>query len=114
MKTAYVYIMANASRTMYVGVTTNLERRVWEHKTRYLPESFTAKYDITRLVHIEEYANLDDAIAREKALKGKSRAKKISLIEAENPRWNDLAWDWFDEADIAADRARHMVERVVG
>ena len=114
MKTAYVYIMANASRTTYIGITTNLERRVWEHKTHYHPGSFTAQYDLTRLVHIEEYAHLDDAIGREKALKGKGRAKKVALIEAGNPRWNDLAWDWFEEADIAADRTRHLVERATG
>jgi putative endonuclease len=110
VKTAYVYIMANPSRTTYIGVTSDLEGRVWDHKTHAYPTSFTAKYDITRLVYVEEHANLDDAIGREKALKGKSRAKKTRLIETENPRWNDLAWDWFDEADIQADRARHVAE----
>lgn len=114
MKTAYVYIMASASRTTYIGVTTDLERRVWEHKTHVLPGSFTAQYEITRLVHIEEYAHIDDAIAREKALKAKSRAKKVALIEAANPRWNDLAWSWFEEANLSADRDRHRAERRVG
>jgi putative endonuclease len=114
MKAAYVYIMANASRTTYIGVTSDLEGRVWEHKTHAYPDSFTAKYDITRLVYVEEHASFDDAIGREKSLKGKTRAKKVALIETENPRWNDLAWDWFDEADIAADRARHAAEHRTG
>ena len=77
-------------------MTNDLERRVWEHKTQFVAGSFTSMYDVTRLVYIEEYPRFDDAIAREKQLKGKSRAKKVALIESKNPRWNDLAWGWFD------------------
>ena len=93
----YVYIMANRTRTMYVGVTNDLERRVWEHKTGYLPDAFTTKYKLTKLVYIAEFARMDDAIAWEKALKGKTRAKKMGLVEERNPRWNDLAWDWYPD-----------------
>ncbi len=96
MKNGYVYIMANNSRTTYVGVTSDLERRVWEHKTHAV-EGFTSRYRLTRLVYIAEFSRTDDAIAWEKALKGKTRAKKVALIEEINPRWNDLAWNWYGE-----------------
>jgi predicted GIY-YIG superfamily endonuclease len=99
VKAGYVYIMASASRTLYTGVTSNLERRVWEHKTHAF-EGFSAKYRTTRLVYIAEFSRMDDAIAWEKAIKGKSRAKKIALIEEANPKWNDLAWNWFDQAAV--------------
>ena len=93
----YVYIMANRTRTMYTGVTNDLERRVWEHKHKDDPRSFTAQHGLTRLVFFAEFAHFDDAIAYEKFVKGKSRAWKIGLVEEQNPRWNDLAWDWFPE-----------------
>lgn len=96
MNAGYVYIMASFTRTIYVGVTSDLERRVWEHKTHFT-EGFTKKYNTTKLVYIAEFARIDDAIAWEKALKGKTRAKKIPLIEERNPRWNDLAWNWYGE-----------------
>jgi len=96
VKDAYVYIMANDHRTIYVGVTTDLERRVWEHKTHFR-DGFTRRYGLTKLVYIAEFSSIEDAIAWEKSLKGKARAKKIAAIEAQNPRWNDLAWNWFDE-----------------
>jgi putative endonuclease len=90
MKAGYVYIMASSTRTIYVGVTSDLERRVWEHKTHYT-EGFTKRHNITKLVYIAEFARIDDAIAWEKALKGRTRAKKLGLIAEWNPRWNDLA-----------------------
>ncbi len=93
-----VYIMASKSRTLYTGVTNNLERRVYEHKHKLMP-GFTAKYNITRLVHYEVTNDIRDAIAREKQIKGWLRAKKIALIEAENPNWRDLSEDWLDERD---------------
>ncbi len=99
MKTGYVSIVASATRTLYTGVTSNLERRVWEHKTHAF-EGFSTKYRTTRLVYIAEFSRIDDAIAWEKALKGKSRAEKITLIEAANPKWNDLAWNWFDQSAV--------------
>lgn len=89
----YVYIVANASRTLYVGVTNDLERRIWEHRNKTLG-GFTAKYDVSRLVWFEWHTQVDQAIAREKQIKGWGRAKKVSLIESENPKWWDLSRDW--------------------
>ncbi|MBM3131288.1 MAG: GIY-YIG nuclease family protein [Chloroflexi bacterium] len=93
MKQYYVYIMANRTRMLYTGVTNNLERRVYEHKNRIIP-GFTSRYNITRLVYQEVYTDIRDAIAREKQIKGWLRAKKIALIEAVNPKWNDLSEEW--------------------
>ncbi len=94
-----VYVMANAQRTIYSGVTSDLERRVWEHKN-HIHEGFTKRYNLTKLVYIAEFSAIDDAINWEKALKKTSRDKKIALIDEQNPRWNDLAWNWFDETMI--------------
>jgi putative endonuclease len=90
MKSYYVYIMTNKSRTLYTGVTNDLERRVYEHKNK-LVEGFTKKYNITQLVYWEEYGDIREAIAREKQIKGWLRAKKIALIESINPDWKDLS-----------------------
>jgi putative endonuclease len=86
----YVYIMTNPSRTLYVGVTNDLERRVNQHRLKEIP-GFTAKYNITQLVYYEETSDILVAIAREKTIKGWLRAKKIGLIESANPRWQDLS-----------------------
>ena len=86
----FVYIMTNYSQTLYVGVTNDLERRVWEHKSK-LVEGFTKRYNVTRLVYAEESGEIEDAIAREKEIKGWRRAKKIALIKASNPLWEDLS-----------------------
>jgi len=96
MTNYYVYVMTNAHRTTYIGVTNDLERRVWEHKN-HLNEGFTKRYNCTKLVHLEEYASISDAIAREKQLKSWVRDKKLQLIGERNPRWNDLAWNWTDQ-----------------
>jgi len=93
-KSYYVYIMTNRSKTLYTGVTNNLERRVFEHKYKLIP-GFTKKYNITRLVYFEEGTDIDSAIMREKQIKGWLRKKKTNLIEKENPEWKDLAEDWF-------------------
>ena len=93
-KSYYVYIMTNRSKTLYTGVTNDLERRVFEHKHKLIP-GFTKKYNITRLVYFEEGTDIDSAIMREKQIKGWLRKKKIDLIEKENPEWKDLAEDWF-------------------
>jgi putative endonuclease len=91
----YVYIMTNASRTLYVGTTGDLMRRVYEHKQKII-SGFTSKYNITKLVYFEETTDVRAAIAREKQIKGWLRNKKTALIESLNPTWNDLAADWFD------------------
>jgi putative endonuclease len=93
-KEYYVYIMTNKSRTLYTGVTNNLERRVYEHKHKLMP-GFTSKYNITKLVYYEAGDNINVAIAREKQIKGWLRAKKIALIESVNPEWRDLSEDWY-------------------
>jgi putative endonuclease len=88
----YVYILSSFTRTLYVGVTNDLERRVQEHRSG-LVEGFTKKYKVTRLVHAEECGEIEDAIAREKEIKGWRRDKKVALIEGSNPHWYDLADD---------------------
>ena len=93
----FVYIMACRSRRLYIGVTNNLERRVFEHKSKSVA-SFTAKYNINRLVYFAEAGEAMAAIEREKELKGWLRAKKIALIEFTNPTWEDLSHDWFEDA----------------
>jgi len=95
MKQYYVYIMTNHSRTLYTGVTNNLERRVYEHKHKLVP-GFTQKYNITMLVYYEETPDVHVAIAREKQIKGWLRSKKIALIESLNPNWEDLSTEWLE------------------
>lgn len=90
MAQCYVYIMSNASRVLYVGMTSDLARRVYEHKQKNIP-GFTARYNVTRLVYFEETGNPLAAIAREKEIKGWKRARKIELIESANPQWKDLS-----------------------
>lgn len=89
----YVYIMTNASRMLYTGVTNDLNRRVYEHKAK-LHAGFTAKYNLTRLVYFEATENILAAIAREKQIKGWTRVKKLALIKLVNPRWRDLSAEW--------------------
>ena len=91
----YVYITANGKRTLYVGVTNNLLRRVYEHKHK-LVEGFTKKCNLTYLAYYDETTDVMSAIEREKQIKGWNRSKKIELIESVNPRWQDLAMDWYD------------------
>lgn len=89
-KNYYVYISANKSdTTLYTGVTNDLRRRVFEHKNKLLG-GFTAKYNIIKLVYYEVYADVHEAIFREKQIKSGSRARKIKLIEEINPAWKDL------------------------
>jgi putative endonuclease len=90
MRRYFVYIMTNSARTLYVGVTNNLDRRVWQHKEKLIP-GFTKRYNITKPVYFEEYANVKEAIAREKQIKGWLRSKKSALIESINPSWSDLS-----------------------
>jgi len=86
----WVYILASRiGGTLYVGVTNNLVRRVYEHKMG-LAEGFTKKYKVHRLVYFEQYSDIENAIVREKRLKKWNRAWKIKLIEELNPNWDDL------------------------
>lgn len=89
----YTYIIASRTHVLYIGVTGNIERRMAEHKSS-ASESFAATYKCNRLVWFERYAAPRAAIARETQLKGWRRAKKIGLIERENPTWIDLSEDW--------------------
>jgi putative endonuclease len=91
----YVYIMSNVSKTLYIGVTNNLERRVHEHRAKSRP-GFTQRYNVTMLVHMEHFNDPTSAIEREKVLKGWKRDRKLALITSQNPGWLDLAADWFD------------------
>jgi len=89
-KSYYVYIMMNSSQTvLYTGVTSNLVRRVYEHKNK-LAEGFTKKYNVTTLVYYEVFSDPINAIEREKQIKDRSRKSKISFIKKNNPRFKDL------------------------
>jgi putative endonuclease len=90
VKTFHVYIMASASRVLYIGVTGDLLRRDREHKEMRAP-GFTARYRVTELVYFEAFGDSRIAFAREKQIKGWLRARKIALIESFNPHWRDLA-----------------------
>jgi putative endonuclease len=92
-RTYWVYTLASRSRNLYTGVTNDLERRMIEHRQGLVP-GFTARYRIFRLVHFERFADIRDAIAREKEIKGWRREKKIWLIERRNPTWRDFAEDF--------------------
>ena len=93
-KGGFVYILTNKTNTtLYVGVTSNLSNRIIEHRPNIKPNSFTSKYNLTKLVYYEAFSSVQDAIIREKQLKAGSRRKKINLIKNINPEWKDL----FDE-----------------
>jgi putative endonuclease len=94
MREYFVYILASRSRVLYVGVTNDLARRIWEHRNKE-SSGFTSQYNVTRLVHCETFLTARQAIAREKQLKGWRRDKKVALIESANPQWQDLAKEWF-------------------
>ena len=102
----YVYIVASRSRTLYIGVTSHIEGRMEQHRNGTF-KGFTSKYRCNRLVWFLRFPYVEDAIAYEKKIKGWTRARKIALIEAENPTWEDLSagwgkpvasYDWSDEA----------------
>ena len=112
MEQYYVYIMTNKSRTLYTGVTNNLERRVYEHKNKLI-EGFTKKYNITKLVYYEISNDVEAAIAREKQIKGWLRRKKIVLIESANPQWKDLSEGWFRDATLNPERSEGEGSRIL-
>ena len=92
----YVYSMSTKSRVLYTGITSNIHRRAWEHKNGLIP-GFTRDYRVHRLVYYEVFQYVRNAIAREKQIRGWLRRKKIALIEATNPTWEDLAEEWYVE-----------------
>jgi len=96
VKTYYIYITTNKSGTLYVGLTSNIPKRLYEHKTKAI-SGFTSKYNIDRLIYYETYSDANSAIAREKQIKHWRREKKLNLIKSQNPNLEDLSSDWFDE-----------------
>ena len=90
----YVYMLASKTRRLYIGMTSDLEGRLQEHRTKAV-EGFTSRYNIDRLVWYEVTTSAVDAVAREREIKGWRREKKVELIESENPSWTDLAKDWW-------------------
>jgi putative endonuclease len=97
MKTYWVYIMSNKSRRLYVGSTSKLPYRVFQHKNKLYPDSFTARYEFYMLVWCEPFGNVIRARMREVELKGWRRAKKLKLILAQNPDWADLSREWEED-----------------
>ena len=95
----FVYVLASKSRVLYVGVTANLVRRLWEHRTGAFP-GFTRRYGVNRLVYYEAADDPTGAISREKQIKGWARVKKVAMIESMNPEWNDLAEHWFVDVSL--------------
>ncbi len=96
MKLYYIYILTNKRNgTLYTGVTSNLQKRIYEHKNKLI-KGFTQKYSIDKLVYFEETNDINIAIQREKQLKAGSRKKKLELIESHNPQWKDLSKDWIN------------------
>ncbi len=94
-KAGYVYILTNSRKTvLYIGVTTNLVRRLYEH-SQGLMHGFTKRYNVTQLIYYETFSTIGEAILREKSLKGKTRKKKEILIEALNPDWKDISSEIF-------------------
>lgn len=103
MNTYYVYILASGRNgTLYIGMTNNLERRMYEHKN-HLHKGFSDKYDVTSLMYYEETPSVEVAIAREKRLKQFPRQWKINLIEKGNPEWRDLADDFLLDSATSAE-----------
>ena len=90
----YAYIITNKNKTtLYIGVTSSLFERIYEHKNKIYPKSFSARYNLSYLIYYEGFQAIEEAIAREKYLKGKSRKFKEDLINSFNPSWRDLTED---------------------
>lgn len=99
----YVYILANwNNKVLYAGVTNNLERRLYEHKMQLI-DGFTKKYNVHKLVYFDCTNDVKSAIAREKQIKGWTRAKKNTLIAEMNPDWHDLSDDWKKDSSLRSE-----------
>ena len=92
-RTHHVYILASAGRVLYVGSTSNLTRRLAEHRAGKF-RGFTKRYNVTRLVYFETTTSAPAAVARERQLKGWRRSRKLALVESTNPKWRDLGAGW--------------------
>ncbi|MGZ8379373.1 MAG: GIY-YIG nuclease family protein [Gemmatirosa sp.] len=92
-----IYILASKSRALYTGVTKDLRRHLWQHRTGVFA-GHTRKYRLNRLVYFESSESVHAAIAREKQIKAWTRAKRVALIEAANPAWSDLAGEWLNQS----------------
>jgi len=93
----YVYILTNKNNTvLYTGVTSDMKNRIKAHKVRRHPDSFSAQYNLYKLVYFEVFETIGEAIAREKIIKGSSRKRKLTLISSVNPEWSELSSDLFD------------------
>ncbi len=109
VKTFHVYILTNTRFTvLYTGVTSDLEQRVYEHKTKFYPDSFTAKYQCDRLIYHEEFSDVEEAIKREKQLKKYKREWKANLINQMNPEWKDLSEGWYDMKSIELGKSLNL------
>ena len=107
-KLYYVYILSSQRRVLYVGMTSDIEQRLYQHKTHAFG-GFTAKYNVTALVYIERHDAVMTAIRREKEMKAWRREEKIALIEKSNPHWKDLSYGWYQrgryQPDCGSERA---------
>ena len=108
-KRYYVYIMASRSLVLYVGITNDVYCRALQHKSGEI-DGFTKRYNVNRLVYYESFNDVGAAISREKQIKGWGRAKKLSLIQSENPTWIDLAADWGKQIPLRRFTAGEMTE----
>jgi putative endonuclease len=110
MRGGWVYILVGRTGTLYTGVTSDLYSRVLQHRNG-IKSGFASKYQCNRLAYFEEYGDIGAAIAREKTIKGWTRAKKIALIESLNPEWRDLAKHWGKSDAYARSKALPKNER---
>jgi putative endonuclease len=101
-KTYFVYILGSLSGTLYIGITSHPEKRMWQHKNR-VTRGFTSKYEVDRLLYWESFDDAGKAIDREKQLKGWRREKKIALIQSVNPQWLDLSRSWLEPHTLGRD-----------
>ena len=102
-KIYYVYILSSQRRVLYIGMTSNIEQRIFQHKTHVFA-GFTAKYNVTSLVYFERHEAVMTAIRREKEMKAWRREEKIKLIECTNPKWRDLSYGWYQRHRCQPDR----------
>jgi putative endonuclease len=113
-KTYFVYIMSNKSRRLYTGITSDVVTRIFQHKNKWHEGSFTARYTFDMLVDFEAFSSPNEAIAREKEVKGWRREKKLRLVLAANPDWADLSAEWREDESwkaIAGAQSRPVLRR---